>query len=166
MSKESMISLCIANLITLIALKTCNKKVTGKLLHIHMPCSACTSLKRAIHWLLRKAAVSSANLTPHSLLQMKNNSSNLNERSADRPIYLKELQVQGVQHPPTFQMQMNISLFEDRSKKAPSIHFKFSYCCLLALSLECDSLDFDLRSIETQIISILLCGILYTNHNH
>lgn len=86
-----MISLCITNLITVIALKTCNKKVTGKPLHIHMPCSACTSLKRAIHWLLRKAAVSSANLTPHFLLQMKNNSSDLNERSADRPIYLNKL---------------------------------------------------------------------------
>lgn len=91
MSKESMIGLCITNLITVIALKTGNKKVTGKPLHIHMPCSACTSLKCAIHWLLRKAAVRSANLTPHFLLQMKNNSSDLNERSADRPIYLNKL---------------------------------------------------------------------------
>ena len=39
----------------------------------------------------KKAAVSSANLTTHFLLQMKNNSSDLNERSADRPIYLNKL---------------------------------------------------------------------------
>lgn len=107
MAKESMISLCIANLITVIVLKTCNKKVAGKLLHIHMPCSACTSLKCAIHCLLRKAAVSSANFTPLFLLQMKNNSSDLNERSADRPIHLRTYQVQGYSITPINLLNLN-----------------------------------------------------------
>lgn len=77
------------------------QKLTGKLLHIHMPCSACPSLKHAIHWLLRNSAVSTANLTPHSLLQMKYNSSDLSGRSADRPSYLLELSSTRGQQPPS-----------------------------------------------------------------
>lgn len=55
-------------------------------------------IETRIHQLLRKAAVSSSNLTPHSLLQMKNNSSDPNESSADSLSYLNELSRMRAQH--------------------------------------------------------------------
>lgn len=137
------------------------QKVTGKPLHIHTPCSACSSLKCAIHWLLRKAAVSSANLTPHFLLQMKNNSSDLNERSADRPIYLNKLSdTRGRVIPTNLLIPIEYFFLETGAKEQ-----KFS-CHLVSLSLEYDFLDFILRSMETQTTSLTLCAMLNTNHNH
>lgn len=133
-----------------------------------MPYSACPSLRHASPRLLRKAAVSSANGTPHSLLQTKNNYSDLNERSADRPIYLKGLSGTRVPHKThgPFRSDGIFLFFGDRSQGALSVHWKFSYCHLFALSWEYDSLDFNLRSLETQITSLLLCGMFHTNHNH